>query len=166
MALLPLGFGDQMATLSSQTKANDGRWKYHSARRPELTSTVERLENSKFRVWRELVPYSNFLTVPEKIQLKYVFRMINFMIPYSTLWMASPFSLENGIMVGRNWMYLPLSKVLPKEDVPRYQKLMWGIIPILTVIIAFILNIQIIFYRATEPNLIFSNLASNIKNFL
>jgi hypothetical protein len=44
----------------------------------------------------------------------------------------------------------PLSKILPYEDVPVFQKLMWGIIPLLTVVIAFVLNIQMIFYRTLK----------------
>jgi len=48
---LPLGFGDQMAWLSTQTKAATVDGNYHSARRlPELTTrAVERLENSSYR---------------------------------------------------------------------------------------------------------------------
>jgi hypothetical protein len=74
--------------------------------------------------------------------------------------------LENGIMVWEKLNVPPYLKFFPK-DVPRYQKLMWGIIPILTVIIAYS-HIQIIFYRALKlKNLahLISNLASNIKNF-
>jgi hypothetical protein len=44
----------------------------------------------------------------------------------------------------------PLSKILPFEEVPLYQKLMWGIIPLLSVIIAFILNIQMLLYQALK----------------
>jgi hypothetical protein len=63
----------------------------------------------------------------------------------------------------------PLSKILPFEEVPLYQKLMWGIIPLLTVIIAFILNIQIILYQAlklkpiTQPD--FFKFAVDYKKF-
>lgn len=48
---LTLGFGDQMAWLSTQTNAMTVDGNYHSARRlPELTTRpVERLENSKFK---------------------------------------------------------------------------------------------------------------------
>ena len=150
---LPLGFGDQMATLSSQTKAMTVDGNYHSARRlPELTSrAVERLENSKFRGMEGIGSLQQFLTVPEKYNLKYVFSNDKFYDPilYFCGWHRLS-QLENGIMVWEKLNVPPLSKVLPKEDVPRYQKLMWGIIPILTVIIAFILNIQIIFYRALK----------------
>ena len=48
---LTLGFGDQMAWLSTQTNAMTVDGNYHSARRlPELTTrAIERLENSKFK---------------------------------------------------------------------------------------------------------------------
>jgi hypothetical protein len=75
---LPLGFGDQMATLSYQTKALTVDGNYHSARRLWIDSrAVERLENSKFRRRNRTstVSYRS-----RKYNLKYVFRMINFMI--------------------------------------------------------------------------------------
>jgi hypothetical protein len=82
------------------------------------------------------------VTVPEKIQFEICFSNDKFYDPilYFCGWHRLS-QLENGIMVWEKLNVPPLSKVLPKEDVPRYQKLMWGIIPILTVIIAFILNI-------------------------
>jgi hypothetical protein len=48
--------------------------------------------------------------------------------------------LENGIMVWEKLNVPPYLKFFLKRTA--YQKLMWGIIPILTVIIAFILNIK------------------------
>ena len=48
----------------------------------------------------------------------------------------------------------PLSKILPKDEVPTFLKLMWGIIPLLTVLIAFVLNIQMIWYRALKIKVI------------
>ena len=36
----------------------------------------------------------------------------------------------------------PLSSILPKDDVGTWQKLLWGIMPFLTVLIAFLLNVQ------------------------
>ena len=150
---LPLGFGDQMATLSSQTKAMTVDGNYHSARRlPELTTrAIERLENSKFRGLEGIGSLQQFLTVPEKYNLKYAFSNDKFYDPilYFCGWHRLS-QLENGIMVWEKLNVPPLSKVLPKEDVPRYQKLMWGIIPVLTVLLAFILNIQNIFYRALK----------------
>jgi hypothetical protein len=153
---LPLGFGDQMATLSYQTKAMTVDGNYHSARRlPELTSrAIERLENSKFRGLEGIGSLQQFLTVPEKYNLKYVFSNDKFYDPilYFCGWHRLTL-LENGIMVWEKLNIPPLSKVLPKEDVPIYQKIMWSIIPLSTVIIAFILNIQMILYQALKFNI-------------
>lgn len=150
---LPLGFGDQMASLSYQTKALTVDGNYHSARRlPELTSrAVERLENSKFRGLEGIGSLQQFLTVPEKYNLKYVFSNDKFYDPilYFCGWHRLT-QLENGIMVWEKLNVPPLSKILPFEDVPLYQKLMWGIIPLLTVAIAFVLNIQMILYQALK----------------
>jgi hypothetical protein len=150
---LPLGFGDQMATLSYQTKALTVDGNYHSARRlPELTSrAVERLENSKFKGMEGIGSLQQFLTVPEKYNLKYVFSNDKFYDPilYFCGWHRLT-QLENGIMVWEKINVPPLSKILPFEEVPLYQKLMWGIIPLLSVIIAFILNIQMLLYQALK----------------
>lgn len=150
---LPLGFGDQMASLSYQTKALTVDGNYHSARRlPELTSrAVERLENSKFRGLEGIGSLQQFLTVPEKYNLKYVFSNDKFYDPilYFCGWHRLT-QLENGIMVWEKLNVPPLSKILPFEDVPLYQKLMWGIIPLLTVVIAFVLNIQMILYQTLK----------------
>jgi len=150
---LPLGFGDQMATLSYQTKALTVDGNYHSARRlPELTTrAVERLENSKFRGLEGIGSLQQFLTVPEKYNLKYVFSNDKFYDPilYFCGWHRLT-QLENGIMVWEKLNVPPLSKILPFEEVPLYQKLMWGIIPLLTVIIAFVLNIQMILYQTLK----------------
>ena len=150
---LPLGFGDQMALLSTQTKAMTVDGNYHSARRlPELTTrAVERLENSKFRGVEGIGSLQQFLTVPEKYNLKYVFSNDKFYDPilYFCGWHRLT-QLENGIMVWEKLNVQPLSKILPKEDVSVVLKLMWGIIPLLTVLIAFILNIQMIWLQALK----------------
>ncbi|OIQ20160.1 MAG: hypothetical protein BM557_05690 [Flavobacterium sp. MedPE-SWcel] len=150
---LPLGFGDQMAYLSTQTNAMTVDGNYHSARRlPELTSrAVERLENSKFRGLEGIGSLQQFLTVPEKYNLKYVFSNDKFYDPilYFCGWHRLS-QLENGLMVWEKLNVQPLPKTLPKEDIPLYLKLMWGIIPLLTVIIAFILNIQSIWLQALK----------------
>ena len=147
---LPLGFGDQMAWLSAQTQAMTVDGNYHSARRlPELTSrAVERLENSKFRGIEGIGSLQQFLTVPEKYNLKYVFSNDKFYDPvlYFCGWQRLR-QLENGIMVWEKLNIPPLSTILPKEEVPTYQKLMWGLIPITTAVLAFILNIQMIWIR-------------------
>ena len=99
---LPLGFGDQMAWLSAQTKAMTVDGNYHSARRlPELTTrAIERLENSKFRGVEGIGSLQQFLTVPEKYNLKYIFSNDKFYDPllYFCGWQRLQ-QLENGIMV-------------------------------------------------------------------
>ncbi len=150
---LPLGFGDQMALLSTQTKAMTVDGNYHSARRlPELTSrAVERLENSKFRGIEGIGSLQQFLTVPEKYNLKYVFSNDKFYDPilYFSGWHRLT-QLENGIMVWEKLNVAPISKVLPSEDVSIVLKLMWGLIPMTTILIAFILNIQMIWFQALK----------------
>ena len=134
---LPLGFGDQMAWLSTQTKAMTVDGNYHSARRlPELTSrAVERLENSKFRGVEGIGSLQQFLTVPEKYHLKYVFSNDKFYDPllYFAGWHRLQ-RLENGIVVWEREGVPPLPSILPKNEVPTYQKLLWGIVPMTTVI--------------------------------
>ncbi len=147
---LPLGFGDQMAWLSAQTNAMTVDGNYHSARRlPELTTrAIERLENSKFRGVEGIGSLQQFLTVPEKYNLKYIFSNDKFYDPvlYFCGWQRLQ-QLENGIMVWEKLNIPPLPKIIAKEDVSKMLKLMWGIIPLLTVILAFVINIQAIWYR-------------------
>ncbi len=150
---LPLGFGDQMAWLSSQTNAMTVDGNYHSARRlPELTTrAIERLENSKFRGVEGIGSLQQFLTVPEKYNLKYIFSNDKFYDPilYFCGWQRLQ-QLENGIMVWEKLNIPPVASVLPKQDVHKALKIMWGVIPLLTVIIAFIINIQVIWYRVLK----------------
>lgn len=152
---LPLGFGDQMAYLSTLTNAMTVDGNYHSARRlPELTSrAVERLENSKFRGLEGIGSLQQFLTVPEKYNLKYVFSNDKFYDPilYYCGWHRIGL-LENGIMVWEKISVKPLSKILPEDDIPVFLKLMWGIIPMLTILVAFVLNIKMIFIQALKSN--------------
>ena len=147
---LPLGFGDQMAWLSAQTNAMTVDGNYHSARRlPELTTrAIERLENSKFRGVEGIGSLQQFLTVPEKYNLKYIFSNDKFYDPilYFCGWQRLQ-QLENGIMVWEKLNVPPLSSILPKEDVAQWLKLMWGIVPIMTVLLAFLINIQLVWYR-------------------
>jgi hypothetical protein len=142
---LTLGFGDQMAWLSAQTNAMTVDGNYHSARRlPELTTRpIERLENSKFRGVEGIGSLQQFLTTPEKYNLKYIFSNDKFYDPilYFCGWQRLR-QLENGIMVWERLNIPPLSSILPKDDVATWQKILWGIVPFLTVIIAFILNVQ------------------------
>jgi hypothetical protein len=150
---LTLGFGDQMAWLSAQTNAMTVDGNYHSARRlPELTTRpIERLENSKFKGVAGIGSLQQFLTTPEKYNLKYVFSNDKFYDPilYFCGWQRLP-ALENGIMVWEKLNVPPLSTILPKDDVAKSLKLLWGIIPFLTVIIAFALNIQAIFLQSLK----------------
>jgi hypothetical protein len=150
---LPLGFGDQMAYLSTQTNATTVDGNYHSARRlPELTSrAIERLENSKFRGIEGIGSLQQFLTVPEKYNLKYVFSNDKFYDPilYFCGWHRLT-RLDNNIMVWEKLNVQPLPKTLPIEDVPVYLKLMWGILPMLTILIAFVLNIQMVWLQALK----------------
>ncbi len=147
---LPLGFGDQMAWLSAQTNAMTVDGNYHSARRlPELTSrAVERLENSKFRGIEGLGSLQQFLTVPEKYHLKYVFSNDKFYDPilYFCGWQRLR-QLENGIMVWEKLNVKPLSSILPKDDIPTFQKILWGTVPMLTVIIVFLLHFKLLWFR-------------------
>ncbi len=150
---LPLGFGDQMAWLSAQTNAMTVDGNYHSARRlPELTTrAVERLENSKYRGFEGIGSLQQFLTVPEKYNLKYVFSNDKFYDPilFFCGWQRLR-QLENGIMVWEKLNVPPLSSILPREDVPTFQKLMWSLIPLTTVLLALIINIQLIWIRALK----------------
>ncbi len=150
---LTLGFGDQMAWLSAQTRALTVDGNYHSARRlPELTTrAVERLENSKYRGVEGIGSLQQFLAVPEKYNLKYIFSNDKFYDPllYFSGWQRLQ-QLENGIMVWEKLNIPPLSKILAIQDVPLFLKLMWGIIPVLTVLIAFFINLQLLWFNALK----------------
>jgi hypothetical protein len=144
---LTLGFGDQMAWLSAQTNAMTVDGNYHSARRlPELTTRpIERLENSKFKGVAGIGSLQQFLTTPEKYNLKYIFSNDKFYDPilYFCGWQRLR-QLENGIMVWERLNIPPVSSILPKDDVAKWLKIHWGIMPFLTVLIAFVLNIQML----------------------
>ncbi|MGF1558230.1 MAG: hypothetical protein ACFCUL_04005 [Flavobacteriaceae bacterium] len=169
---LPLGFGDQMAWLSAQTMAMTVDGNYHSARRlPELTTrAVERIENSKFRGVEGIGSLQQFLTVPEKYNLKYIFSNDKFYDPilYFCGWQRLQ-QLENGIMVWEKLNVPPLPEILPKEQTPVFLNIMWGLIPITTVLIAFIINIMMLWYRklrARKGELAsFMNLSVAYKSF-
>ncbi|MGY5352857.1 hypothetical protein ACXGQW_09930 [Wenyingzhuangia sp. IMCC45533] len=142
---LTLGFGDQMAWLGSNTNALSVDGNYHSARRlPELTSrAIERLENSKFKGIEGLGSLQQFLTVPEKYNLKYIFSNDKFYDPvlYFCGWQRLR-QLENGIMVWEKLNIPPMGVILPRIDVSTWQKIHWGTVPLLTVLIALVLNFQ------------------------
>ena len=150
---LTLGFGDQMAWLSAQTNALSVDGNYHSARRlPELTTRpIERLENSKYKGVAGIGSLQQFLTTPEKYNLKYIFSNDKFYDPvlYFCGWQRLR-QLENGIMVWERLNVKPIPAILPKDTIAQWQKILWGIMPFLTVIIAFILNIQMLWIRTLK----------------
>lgn len=129
---MTLGFGDQVAWLSAQTTATSVDGNYHSARRlPELTTTpVERLEGAKFRGIPGIGSLQQFLAVPEKYNLKFIFSNDQFYDPllYFSGWHRVQ-RLENGIMVWEREGIPPLPEVLPRKEIPLWQRFMWGIVP-------------------------------------
>jgi hypothetical protein len=153
---MTLGFGDQMAWLSAQTNAMSVDGNYHSARRlPELTTRpIERLENSKFKGIEGIGSLQQFLTTPEKYNFKYIFSNDNFYDPilYFCGWQRLK-QLENGIQVWEKLNIPPISSILPKEDISTWQKVLWGIIPFITVLIVLILTIQLLWIRYSKYGL-------------
>ena len=130
---LTLGFGDQFAYHSALIKAESVDGNYHSARRlPGLMNySVERLENSKYAGVPGLASLNQFLTNAEKFHLKYVFSNDEFYTPALHYSGWNPVTrLNNGILVWEKPDISPLPAVRPRRDLPRYQKLMWGILPI------------------------------------
>ncbi|MEF3077804.1 hypothetical protein [Winogradskyella poriferorum] len=169
---MTLGFGDQMAWLSAQTKALSVDGNYHSARRlPELTTRpIERLENSKFKGVEGIGSLQQFLTTPEKYNLKYIFSNDKFYDPilYFCGWQRLR-QLENGIMVWEKLNVPPLSSILPKDDVATWLKILWGTMPFLTVLVAFVLNVQFLLVHALKtkysPPPVYLNFQNNYTKF-
>lgn len=147
---LTLGFGDQMAWLSANTNALTIDGNYHSARRvPELTTrAVERLENTKYRGVEGMATLQQFLSNPEQFHLKYIFSNDKFYDPilYFNGWHRVK-HLDNNIIVWERSDVSALPAILPKKDIPMYQKVMWGTIPLLTLLIAFVSNVQMQWVR-------------------
>lgn len=131
---MTLGFGDQMAWLSTQTTALSIDGNYHSARRvPEMTSQpLERLENAKFKGIQGIGSLQQFLTIPEKYHLKFIFSNDKFYDPmlYFAGWERVQ-RLENGIMVWQKHDIPPLPSILPQKNMPIWQKKMWGLLPMM-----------------------------------
>ena len=130
---LTLGFGDQFAYHSALINAESVDGNYHSARRlPSLMNySVERLENSKYAGVPGLASLNQFLVNAEKFHLKYVFSNDEFYDPvlHYTGW--NPITrLNNGITVWEKPDISPLPNIRPRRDLPRYQKIMWGTLPI------------------------------------
>lgn len=138
---LTLGFGDQMAWLSTNTLAASVDGNYHSARRlPELTSRpIERLENAKFAGDPGLESLRDFLTQAEKYNLKYVFSNDRYYDPllFYSGWNRA-IRLENGVMVWEKGNISTIKPIQPKE-MNENLKLMWGVIPISVLVLCFIL---------------------------
>ncbi len=138
---MTLGFGDQMAWLATQTDALSVDGNYHSARRlPELISrAVERLENSKFLGIEGIGSLQQFMTIPHKYNLKYIFSNDKFYDPilHFTGWHRLTL-LENGIQVWERLYVPPLPNILPKDHLPVWQKTYWGTVPLLTILLMLI----------------------------
>jgi hypothetical protein len=133
---LTLGFGDQMAWLAANTTAETVDGNYHSARRlPELVSTpVERLEGAKYSGVPGLGSLQQFLAIPEKYHLKFVFNNDEF---YDPLLSASGWQrlqpLENGVDVWQRDDVSPLPAGRPRLEVPTWQRALWGVLPLTAV---------------------------------
>ncbi len=129
---LALGFGDQMAWLSTKVDATTVDGNYHSARRlPELTSTpVERLEGAKFRGVPGIGSLQQFIAVPEKYHLKFVFSNDRFYDPLLSFsgWHRLEV-LANGIEVWEREDITPLPTQLPTREIPGWQRILWGTVP-------------------------------------
>ena len=141
---LTLGFGDQMAWLSANTDALSVDGNYHSARRlPELTTrAVERIENAKYLGEDGLIALRNFLKLPNKYHLKYIFSNDKFYEPLLFFYGWEKLKpLENNIDVWERKDVLPLPKILPKKEIPAYQKIMWGTLPLSALIFAIYINL-------------------------
>ncbi|MCE7979935.1 MAG: hypothetical protein DYG89_01985 [Caldilinea sp. CFX5] len=129
---MTLGFGDQMAWLSAQTTAAQVDGNYHSARRlPEMTTTpVERLEGAKFSGVPGLGSLQQFLNVPDKYNLKYIFSNDKFYDPLLFFYGWHQIQLlENGIAVWEREDIPILPEELPRKEIPLYQRLMFGLLP-------------------------------------
>ncbi len=133
---LTLGFGDQLAWLSAQTTATTPDGNYHSARRlPELTTTpIERLEGAKFRGMPGIGSLQQFLAVPDKYNLKFIFSNDQFYDPilFFSGWHKLQ-RLENGIVVWEREDIPPLPEILPRKEIPIYQRIMWGLLPMMAI---------------------------------
>lgn len=153
---LTLGFGDQMAWLSSNTLAATIDGNYHSARRlPEMTSrAVERLENAKYLLDDGMASLNDFLTKSEKYQLKYVFSNDRYYDPllFYSGWNRT-IRLENGIMVWEKGNISTIQPVQPKELNPLLKKA-WGILPVSTVFLAALLTgLYLLYFKKSQTEI-------------
>jgi hypothetical protein len=136
---LMLGFGDQMAWVSAQMTAQTVDGNYHSARRlPELTSRpVERLEGAKYSGVPGIGSLQQFLSVPSRYSLKFVFSNDQFYDPllHFTGWHQIG-TLQNGVAVWEKSDVTPLSGDDPNRQIPLWQRQMWGILPLSAIVFA------------------------------
>ena len=136
---MTLGFGDQLAWLSAQTTALNVEGNYHSARRlPEMTSTpIERLDGAKFQQIPGLGSLHQFIANPHKYNLKYIFVNDAFYEPllHFSGWVNIG-TLENDVGVWERADVPPLPAAIPSQDYPDWQRLMWGTVPVGSLVIA------------------------------
>ncbi len=134
---LTLGFGDQMAWLAAQTTAHTVDGNYHSARRlPELISyPVERVEGAKFRGIPGLGSLQQFLAVPERYHLKFIFSNDQFYDPllYFSGWRTLG-RLDNGIVVWEREDVAPMPAVVDSPEPGPLYRAMWGSFPPLALV--------------------------------
>lgn len=139
---LTLGFGDQFAYHSAKINAKSVDGNYHSARRlPSLMNySVERLENSKYSGVPGLASLGQFLINAERFNLKFVFSNDEFYDPllHYTGW--NPVTrLRNNVVVWEKPDISPLPTEQARRTLPRYQVLMWGLIPMTALALAALL---------------------------
>jgi hypothetical protein len=136
---LTLGFGDQIAWLSANTSALTPDGNYHSARRLiELTSApIERLDGAKYSGVPGLGSLEEFLSLPEKFNLKYVFAADSFYDPllYFSGWQRLG-RLENGVVYWEREDIPPLPERLPRPVIDWPLRVMWGVLPVLALLAA------------------------------
>ncbi len=134
---LSLGFGDQMAWVSANTTALTVDGNYHSARRlPELTSrSVERLEGAKYRGIPGIGSLQQFLINPSPYHLKFVFSIDRFYDPllWGSGWQRIG-RLDNDVEVWERSDVPPLPDALPVREIPNWQRALWGILPMTSVL--------------------------------
>jgi len=150
---ITLGFGDQMAWLSSNTMAASVDGNYHSARRlPELTKRpVERLENAKYNGEEGMASLRDFLTRSEKYSLKYVFSNDRYYDPllYYTGW-NRVIRLENGIMVWEKGNIPTIVPVQPRK-LSDLLKRSWGLFPVSSLCLVCMLTLLYLYkYKQKE----------------
>jgi hypothetical protein len=152
---MTLGFGDQMAWLTTLTPAQSIDGNYHSARQlPELTHyPIERLENSKHKGVESLKSLREILVQTDKYSLKYIFSNDKFYDPllYFLGWERA-IRLSNGIVVWEKPDVPPLSMRFEQTHrlFPLYERLLWGLLPLLTLLWA--VSMVVYFHKSDTLN--------------